>query len=41
VTGFNVITQQIQSVNYVEPLLNGSRYEFSVTMDWLVRVASV
>lgn len=41
VTGFSVITQQIQGVNYIEPSLNGSRYEFSVTLDWLVRVQSL
>ena len=38
VTGFSVINQQLQAVNYVAPVQNGTRYEFSVNLDWLVEV---
>ena len=41
VSGFSVINQQLQAVNYVAPVQNGSKYEFSVTLDWLVDVMEV
>lgn len=41
VTGFNVITQQLEGVNYSLPEVRDSRYEWSVSLDWLVRVEEV
>lgn len=41
VTGYSVINQQLQAVNYIEPVQNGSRYEFSVNLDWLIDVMEV
>ena len=41
VTGFNIVTQQLEAVNYVLPEVQDSRYEWSVTLDWLVRVEEI
>ena len=41
VTGFAVVDQQLQNVNYVLPQISDSRYEWSVTLDWLLRVEEI
>jgi hypothetical protein len=41
VMGFSVVDQQLQNVNYVLPELRGSKYEWSVTLDWSIKVDEI